>query len=398
MDKKQNSLPEIRMNEKAQNFFKTIYFVLKVILCGAVFFLAFQLIMSILISRQETENYGAEMFYGHYYSGTFFIEMTAEYVKDGFSEAAAEHTMTGNILNIAGIVLPAAGIVCLFIMIRNASKGKLYIKSSYLMLFISSGCFLSGTAAGEILGSKDIPVMTEYTTGIFSTASYNFRPFYILALPCTVLAGGMVLRYILTAEKQKMRIGFKIFGTGLFVCAAAYLIWKGIFHAGSLISLSRNSGENMAVRIPFYNIYMDLPSDSANSPEAYTRLVIFRFFKELPVTASAVISLVMVGKVMISYSGETVNAKANRRFIRIAVISLAAASLLYNVLGIAEVNMLHETFNGLYGNAYYTVAVRGLCEPLVYALYIFVFGVISNANDTIIAEKYYPQRHGKEIY
>nr|MDE7294404.1 hypothetical protein [Oscillospiraceae bacterium] len=133
--------------------------------------------------------------------------------------------------------------------------------------------------------------------------------------------------------------------------------------------------------IPFYNIYMDLPSGSANSPEAYTKLVIFRFFKELPTAASAVISLIMIGKVMLSYSGEIVNAKANRRFIRIAVISLAATSLLYNVLGIVEVNMLHETFNGLYGNAYYTIALRGLCEPLVYALYIFVFDVISNAED-----------------
>lgn len=381
MDKKQNSLPEIRMNEKTQKFFKTIYFVLKVILCGAAFFLAFQFIMSMLINQQETANYGATMFYGHYYSGTFFIEMTAEYIKDGFSEATAEHTMTEDILNIAGIGLLTAGIICLFIMIRNASKGKLYIKSSYLMLFISSGCFLFGTVAGEILGLKDISVMTKYTTGIFSTASYNFRPFYILALPCTVLAGGMVLRYIQTAGKQKMRIGFKIFGTGLFVCAAAYLIWKGIFHAGSLINLFQNSGKNMAVRIPFYNIYMDLPSSSANSPEAYTSLVIFRFFKELPVTASAVISLVMMGKVILSYSGEIVNAKANRRFIRIAVVSLAVASLLYNVLGIVEVNMFHETFNGLYGNAYYTIAVRGLCEPLTYALYIFVFSVISNADD-----------------
>lgn len=381
MDKKQNLLPDIRMNKKTQNFFKTIYFVLKVILCGAVFFFAFQLIVSMLINQRETENYGTEMFYGHYYSGTFFIEMTAEYVKDGFSEAAAEHTVTEDILNIAGIGLMTAGIVCLFIMIRNASKGKLYIKSSYLMLFISSGCFLFGTEAGEVLGSRDISVMTEYTTGIFSTASYNFRPFYILALPCTVLAGGMVLRYIMTADKQKMRIGFKIFGTGLLVCAAAYFIWKGIFHAGSLISLSQNSGKNMAVRIPFYNIYMDLPSGSANSTEAYASLVIFRFFKELPITASAVISLVMTGKVMISYSGEIVSAKANRRFIRIAVISLASASLLYNVLGIVEVNMLHETFNGLYGNAYYTIAVRGLCEPLVYALYILGFGVISNAED-----------------
>ncbi|MDE6591932.1 MAG: hypothetical protein K2K57_02570 [Oscillospiraceae bacterium] len=334
-----------------------------------------------LIDLQETADYGETMFYGHYYSGTFFIEMTAEYVKDGYFEAAAQHSVTDDILNIAGIGLLTAGIVCLFIIIRNASKGKLYTKSSYIMLFISSGCFLFGTAAGEILGLKDISVMTEYTTGIFSTASYHFRPFYILALPCTVLAGGMVLRYILTADKQKMRIGFKIFGTVLFVCAAAYLIHKSIFHAGSLISLSQNSEKNMAVRIPFYNIYMDLPADSANSPEAYTSLIIFRFFKELPVTASAVISLVMLGKVMISYSGETVNAKANRCLFRIAEISLAAASILYNALGIVEVNMLHKTFNGLYGNACYTIALRGLCEPLVYALYIFVFGVISNADD-----------------
>ncbi len=381
MDKKQNALPEIRMNEKTQKFFKTIYFVSKAILCGAAFFFAFQLIVSTLINQQETADYGAALFYGHYYSGTFFIEMTAEYIKDGFSEATAEHTMAGDILNIAGIGLLAAGIVCLVIMIRNAAKGKLYSKSSDRMLFLSSGCFLFGTVAGEILGLNDISVMTKYTTDIFSTASYHFRPFYILALPCIVLAGGMVLRYIRTADKQKMRIGFKIFGTGLFVCAAAYLIWKGIFHTNDLISLSQNSGKNMAVRIPFYNMYMDLPSGYANSSEAYTDLVIFRFLKELPVTAAAVISLVMMGKVLFSYSGEIVNAKANRRFIRIAVISLAAASLLYNVLGIVEVNMLHETFHGLYGNAYYTIAVRGLCEPLVYALYLFVFGVIFNAEE-----------------
>ena len=337
--------------------------------------------MSMLVNQQETENYE---FYGHYYSGTFFIEMTAEYIKDGFSEATAEHTIIEDILNIAGISLLVIGIVCLFIMIRNASKGKLYIKSSYLMLFLSSGCFLFGTVAGEILGLKDISVMTKYTTDIFSTASYHFRPFYILALPCTVLAGGMVLRYIQTADKQKMCIKFKIFGTGLFVCAVTYLIWKGIFHAGNLISLLQNSGKNMAVRIPFYNIYMDLPSNCANSPEAYTNLVIFRFFKELPIIASAIISLVMMGKVIFSYSGEIINAKANRRFMRIAIISLVVASLLYNTLGIVEVNMLHETFNGLYGNAYYTIAVRGLCEPLTYALYIFVFGVISNADDKII--------------
>ncbi|MDE7361890.1 MAG: hypothetical protein K2N38_08140 [Oscillospiraceae bacterium] len=384
MDKKQDSLPDIRMNEKTQKFFKTVYFVLKAILCGAVFFFALQLIMSTLTARQEETDYGARMFYGHYYSGTFFIEMYSENIKEGFSEAMAEHTMIGDILNIAGIGLLVAGIVCLFFVIRNAAKGKLYIKSSYIMLFISSACFLFGTVAGEILVLKDISVMTKYTTDIFSTASYNFRPFYVLALPCIVLAGGMVLRYIQTADKQKMRIGFKIFGTGLFVCAAAYLIWKGIFHTSDLISLSRNSGKNMAVRIPFYNMYMDLPSGCANSPEAYTSLVVFRFSKELPVIASAVISLVMMGKVIFSYSGEIVNTKANRRFIRIAVISLAAASLLYNVLGIVEVNMLHGTFNGLYGNAYYTIAIRGLCEPLIYALYVFVFDVLSNADDKTI--------------
>ena len=382
MDKKQNSLPEIPMNEKTRIFFKTIYFGLKAFLFGAVFFIAVQLILSMFI-MQEKENYGERVFYGHYYSGTFFIEMTAKYIKDGFSEAIAEHTMIGDILNTAGIGLLMAGIVCLFFIVRNAAKGKLYIKSSYIMLFISSACFLFGTVAGEILGLKDISVMTKYTTDIFSTASYNFRPFYILALPCIALAGGMVLRYIQTADKQKMRIGFKIFGTGLFVCAAAYLIWIGIFHTSNLISLSQNSGKNMAVRIPFYNIYMDLPSGYANSPKAYTSLVIFRFFKELPVIASAVISLIMMGKVLFSYSGEIVNAKANRRFIRIAIISLVVASLLYNVLGIVEVNMLHETFNGLYGDACYTIAIRGLCEPLTYALYIYVFGLISHANDKI---------------
>ena len=384
MNKKQNALPEIRMNEKTQNFFKTIYFVLKVILCGVAFFFAFQLIMSIWINQQETADYGATMFYGHYYSGTFFIEMTAEYSKDGFSEAIAEHTITGDILNIASIGLLTTGIVCLFFMIRNASKGKLYIKSSYIMLFLSSICFLFGTVAGEILGLKDISVMTQYTTDIFSTASYHFRPFHILALPCIVLAGGMILRYMQTADKQKIRIGFKRFGISLFVCAVAYLIWNGIFHTSNLISLSQNSGKNMAVRIPFYNIYMDLPSSCANSPEAYTDLVIFRFLKELPVIASAVISLVMMGKVIFSYSGEIVNAKANRRFIHIAIISLAIASFLYNILGIVEVNMLHEIFHGLYGNAYYTIAIRGLCEPLTYALYLYVFGVICYADDKMI--------------
>lgn len=371
------------MNETTQKFFKNVYFVLKAILGGAVFFIAFQLVMSTLIAQQEETDYGTRMFYGHYYSGTFFIEMYAENVRDGFSEAMAEHTMASNILNIAGIVLLVAGVVCLFLMIRNAAKGKLYAKSSYTMLFISSGCFLVGTAMGEVISLKDISVMQMYTTDIFSTASYNFRPFYILALPCIAMACGMVIR-CKTTDGQNMRNGFRIFGICIFAWAGVYLIWQTISHTGDIIHLLQNGGKNMAVRIPFYNMYMDLPSDSADSPESYTRLVIFRFFKELPVIAATVISLVTMGKVMISYSNGTVNATSNRKFIRIALISLAAASILYNALGIIEVNMLHESFSGLYGNAYYTIAIRGLCEPLTYALYIFVFGIIANEDGKII--------------
>jgi hypothetical protein len=57
----------------------------------------------------------------------------------------------------------------------------------------------------------------------------------------------------------------------------------------------------------------------------------------------------------------------------IIFISLAISSIILNVVGLFEVNLLQNEFLYQYKEAAYTIAIRSLSEPLMYAFFIYLF-------------------------
>lgn len=51
---------------------------------------------------------------------------------------------------------------------------------------------------------------------------------------------------------------------------------------------------------------------------------------------------------------------------------LAAVRLKNKMAGLVEVNMLNESFTGIYGDVTYTVGIRSGCEPMLYAFLLII--------------------------
>ena len=130
---------------------------------------------------------------------------------------------------------------------------------------------------------------------------------------------------------------------------------------------------NINIRLPFYYYIMDLPRSFASSPSSYTKLIVLRLVKDLPVFIASSISLVLFYKIVISFVKNKNNSKENSKYYKIIFISLFASSVLFNSLGLMEVNLLKGEFLYQYGDAVYTIALRSLTEPLLYGFFILLF-------------------------
>ena len=74
-----------------------------------------------------------------------------------------------------------------------------------------------------------------------------------------------------------------------------------------------------------------------------------------------------------SYTKGEFTSKENDKRYKIIFISLIVASLLFNIIGIFEVNYLNNNFLYQYKDATYTIAIRSLTEPLFFGFFIYVF-------------------------
>ena len=79
------------------------------------------------------------------------------------------------------------------------------------------------------------------------------------------------------------------------------------------------------------------------------------------------------------YAKDRITVNENRGLNRIMIISLTVSSVLFNVLGIIEVQMLNSDFTGNYRGVFYTIGIRANCEPLVYVLFIYMLGLFEQS-------------------
>ena len=164
--------------EKIQNRLHLIYFTVKIILVGFIFFVAFQSVARLILKddiKSGTEGTG---FVSHFYCGTFFIELNMD---NSFAseEAAINWHQYSGISSLKDIIINSLSviiIICIFMSLRNGDKNALFsrrfLKTSRLL--ITAGLvWMLGNAFTEII--KFIDVKSQDTSsfiGILSNPVY----------------------------------------------------------------------------------------------------------------------------------------------------------------------------------------------------------------------------------
>ncbi len=186
---------------------------------------------------------------------------------------------------------------------------------------------------------------------------------------------GLVFRQI---QRKKLKLDtsnnekiIKIVIGLILAIGFSFILWRFGERVYELVMLIMGSDIN--IKIPFYYYLMELPREFAISSGSYLKLVVLRFFKDLPTFIASSLSIIMFVKILISYTKNKIVSKENNKRYMIIFISLAISSVILNVLGLFEVNIFNNEFLYQYKEAVYTIAIRSLSEPLMYAFFIYLF-------------------------
>ena len=370
--------------EKIHRSLHLTYFIVKMLVIGSVIFIAAQLIFLALVADPYTEQSDeADAFVSHNYCGTFFITHTAEntYGSAEAAEQAASRADAPSYGTSAAMILEipliGAALVCLFIALRCSDKKILFAGRSSRFFLIAGTAYALANLLSEFIVYSSEKNLRNYYVGIFADSRYYCQLYNVLAIPFMVFCCGLVLRQherMLRGQDTKgNETALKIAAAGFLVIASGFILYRfGVRSYEVIMSLA---GREVSVRLPFYYMLLELPHELAKTPADYTKAVAFRFLKDLPVFAASAVTMILFARMLLSASKGEINTALNRRRISISIAALIISSVLFNLLGLAEVKLLNSGFTGIYGDVEYTVGIRSLCEPIVYALVLWFFSV-----------------------
>lgn len=309
-------------------------------------------------------------FYGHNYCGTFFINMTRDNSfadeKSYLNALCADTPIVQDILlNTTAVVM----VISLLIFLHRADRQTIYKKRTAWLLLLSGGLFAAGNTFVEI---EMFSLQTEGFKGIMTTQSYYPQLYAIYGIALLINVYGLILLYYEQVSRGKSIVGVQralkcsAWITG--IAAFGFMLWRFVERCYEFFC------EDNA-RLPFYSVFLDLPKSEAVSESAYTKVLVFRFVKDLPVFAASVIAVLVLIKFMYSAADGQINTTENRRRLKQSALALAVSSVIFNVLGLVEVNMLNENFTGIYGDVTYTIGIRSGCEPMLYAFLLIIIEI-----------------------
>ena len=363
-----------------------IHFLEKWFIIGIVLFVVIQIGSRIIIKTTVPKEYQEAMekyddnYLGHWYDGTFFINMTVNEnyeSKEKYQEMLNDYhsNVRQDIYLYSGSACAIAAVVFIGISIYNDRKKKLLVGKAPMFVSLA-GLFYLFYALFEQADSH-VMVHTEaaYAKGFLNTAIWYPAIHNIFIIPGLLILMGLVFKQI---QKKKLKetttnneklikvvIGF------ILIIGLGFILWRLGERVYELVMLLL--GNDINVKLPFYYYMMELPKEFAISSESYLKLVIVRFIKDLPVFIASTISIIMFVKILISYTKNKIVSKENNKRYMIIFISLAVSSAILNIVGLFEVKLYHNEFLYQYKEAVYTIAIRSLSEPLMYAFYIYLF-------------------------
>ena len=363
--------------EKTHKRLHLIYFTVKMLLIGMIVFSVIQGIAMVAVVDDLSSVDGGNEFVSHTYCGTFFIDMNAE--NSFTSEEAAQKFLQGTEKSIAeNIVVTAMSVVlliCTFLALRNGDK-KVVFSRNTPRLFLAAGIvYALGNVWLEYKNYSETKLLQDSFAGIFSTWKYYCQLYDVLAIPVIIFCCGLVLRQherkLHHQSTKEISLALKATAIATLIPAFGFILYRFGVRVYELIRTL--SGAKISVRLPFYNMLLELPYELAKTPSDYTNLILFRFVKDLPVFIASAITVILFSMVLFSASKDEINTTKNRKRITVSIIALIISSILFNVLGLFEVNMLNQGFTGIYGNVTYTIGLRANCEPMLYAMVLWFF-------------------------
>ncbi len=368
--------------ENIQKRLHVISFTAKWLIIGVVAFFAIQLAFRIFLVNPDEENGVNADTLHHNYCGTFFVTNTVEntYISadayEKYSAATAAEKGRG-VKGIADGIVSAVGIpaviICIFIALYNTDKNRLFLKHASRWFLVSGLLWAAVNVYAEVSNYLSVQKELPFLVGVPATTRYYCQLYNVLGIPALIVLCALILRrHELSMRGTKSESASKplkvfavLFGTASF----GFLIYRFYIRINELIMSF--SDADYVVRLPFYYISMELPRGLAVSTKAYTDVVLFRFIKDLPVFVAAGFTLVMLVLLTLSAAKNEINTKENVFRLESAMISLVISSLLFNLMGLYEVKLFNGNFSGIYGDVTYTIGVRSLCEPILYAVVLW---------------------------
>ena len=329
------------------------------------------------LNEKQFERYDKD-YIGHWYNGTFFINMTVKENFDSYEKydemiEKYNNNLANKVCHIIGGVSIVASLSLLFIAAYNERKKKLTEGNTPNYIIIGGLLLLLHKIIKEISLFIEVSYWSKYSKGFLKTARYYPQMHYILILPILLILLGLILRQK-QRNKNKLSIKnnnkiIKVISIFTIIIGYTFILYRFGVRVYELININSNTN----IRLPFYYFIFDLPRNYAISSSSYTKIVLLRFIKDLPIFISSSISLLLFYKIVKSTLKEKIVSKENNKKYKIIFISLIISSLLFNILGIFEVRLFNSEFLYQYKEATYTIAIRSLTEPLFYGLFIYSF-------------------------
>lgn len=421
--------------EKIHKRLHMVYFLIICIIDALIFILCWDAICSLLLDIPDFES-EERPFLRHEYCGTFFVELNAENSftsQEAYAEYIAKLNSSANKKEFPAALIAAAdtlgAVMLLTLLILQAAKklpkrmDNRYLKTAWiaaalllllrdpfgvmsllLIMFVvlalrsgdkmtlfsnrSSDYFLMGGGLwfiGNLVREIEVIMTTaaqgEGLVGIFSKPVYYMQLYRIAVIPIVMICGGLMLRqHELALKHGDTSVNSKLLkGTGIafMAGAGAFILCRLTVRIYELVEVM--SGDEYTVKLPFtvmdtiHNKLIDLPYEMANTPQDYKNVVIFRFVKDLPVFVLSAAAVIFFVKLLFGAAKGELNTRTNRKYLNIAMLLLIAASLWFNLVGIKEPDFFNNGFGNIYSEAVYTIALRSMTEPALYALVLWFF-------------------------
>ena len=375
--------------ENAHKKIHIVSFTFVALIAGVALFFIIQALFAVFVvdDAERAEMFGrsetasevtVDKVLGHDYCGTFYIWLT---IRNNYGSVENYNTAKkvtrltmrtpmGIADNITITAAPILMFVCIFMAFRRADKKRFFGQNGWRLLMTAG---IATLIQGVWSVIKQIYIMNAeqpYVTGVFENRKYYCQIYQLFGIPGLIIMTALITRQH-TLNIQKKDTGanskaLKVLAVLMGAVTSAFILVRLVTRVYEIISYKTHDA-----MLPFYYDLLTFPRELADSCKIYKDLLIFRLLKDMPVFIASVVTVLLLIRIMLSSAQNEINTPQNMKRLHISMLLLFISSLIFNILGLHEVNILNDHFSGIYSHVVYTIGIRALCDPALYVVILW---------------------------